>query len=135
MISNVSQDKVISFLASGSWLSQVPEAYAQGSRLVGLSSPQPAVRITLGDTCASSAGLALQKNVAKPAEGTPMMRKAHGDRHLRIIGRPSLSHATSGGRPANDALVTSYLPLAHHWQAVALVCERQRRPANDAQAQ
>ena len=39
------------------------------------------------------------------------------------------------GSLANDALVTSYLPLAHHWQAVALVCERQRRPANDAQAQ
>ena len=36
-------------------------------------------------------------------------------------------------RHANDALGTTAVALAHHWQAFALDRKNRRRPANDAQ--
>ena len=36
-------------------------------------------------------------------------------------------------RHANDALGTTAVALAHHWQALALDRKNRRRPANDAQ--
>ena len=77
-----------------------PKPTAKGSRLG--ESPTPSQRRAL-----PSMTLAHHWQAARLAfldvdagKGMPMMRKAHGDRHLRIIGRPSRSHADCvGGLP------------------------------------
>ena len=65
-----------------------------GSRSLGRRVPvvaalpwaQPAARIAYCDTCASLAGLLHHFSGREAPKGTPMMRKAHLDRHLRIVG-------------------------------------------------
>ena len=112
---------------------------------------QPAARITYYDACASLAGLGNHFFIREASKGTPMMRKAHLDRHLRIIGVPRRSVAKySGGLPmmrfaqrscayriigmpsapscilrrrtANDAVVTTWCVLPHHWHAFRAFC-------------
>ena len=58
---------------------------------------QPAARIDEQVTCASLAGRPLHFFDAETSNGTLMMRKAHGDHHLRIIGT-SASAAEIRGR-------------------------------------
>ena len=77
------------------------ETTRSGSRSLGRRVPvvtalpwaQPAARIANHITCASLTGRPLHFFDADTSNGTPMMRKAHGEHHLRIIGRPSASAA------------------------------------------
>ena len=93
-----------SVLASGSWLYQVPEAYGRRVPVVAGSLFRAARDISAHWFCAS------------------------------LAGRWKYSFRTETvKRHANDALGTTAVALAHHWQAFALDRKNRRRPANDAQ--
>jgi hypothetical protein len=128
------------YIASGSWLSQVPEAFRKGSRLVDSCSGARAIlsrsvsayhwqascsiglsMMRLGThvwLCASLAcPLRLRTDsTTQRSEGMPMMRLATLAHHWQAVG----VFASNRRRPVNDAVGDIVVAFAHHWQAVGV---------------